>query len=72
MIFAETREDLVTVIDQYKKQQDEITKSLMIISISTGLDYHSVARMTPTERDILIEVMKEKQEAEKKAYEKNP
>ena len=66
-----TYEGLTELVNQYKKESDELIRDLMRICVIGNIPYDNVINMTYNERKILIEVIKEKiesQNPDKKSY----
>lgn len=55
---------MVRLVDKYKSEADMITKTLMTLAVVSNIDYDTLLDMTPNERNILVEVIKEKRKAE--------
>ena len=52
------------LMEKYQNRRKELTKSLMQISVAGGGNYHTLVYMTPMERELMIEALVEKMEAQ--------
>ena len=55
---------MLALVTKYKNEQDNITKTVFQLAITSNFDYESVMQMSHNERRILIDVLKEKADAE--------